>query len=127
MILKIKTLADIASSEITPEWVYQSRRRFLQVAATGAAGAVAGSLAPAAAFAGQSGPVPTGLAPLSGEKTEDGPDPAGDPITSYDILTTYNNYYEFGTLKNQPAKNAGRLTVKPWTVKVDGLVNKPGN
>ena len=42
-------------------------------------------------------------------------------------ITTYNNFYEFGIEKSDPAQHAGTLKVKPWTVKVDGLVDKPGN
>jgi sulfoxide reductase catalytic subunit YedY len=50
-----------------------------------------------------------------------------DPLNTREQITTYNNYYEFGTRKGDPARNAGRLTTKPWTVKVDGLVDKPGD
>jgi sulfoxide reductase catalytic subunit YedY len=50
-----------------------------------------------------------------------------DPVTGYELITTYNNYYEFGTRKSQPAENAHTLKVKPWTVKVDGMVDKPGD
>jgi sulfoxide reductase catalytic subunit YedY len=45
--------------------------------------------------------------------------------TKRDDATTYNNYYEFGTDKSQPAENAGRLTTRPWSVRLDGLCNKP--
>ncbi|KIN75175.1 Sulfoxide reductase catalytic subunit YedY [Sulfitobacter noctilucae] len=46
---------------------------------------------------------------------------------SYEDITQYNNYYEFGTGKGDPAANAGSLTTSPWTVKIDGLVDKPGD
>ena len=46
---------------------------------------------------------------------------------SFEDITNYNNYYEFGTGKEDPARNAGSLTVKPWTVKIDGMVDKPGD
>ncbi len=46
---------------------------------------------------------------------------------SYDDITTYNNFYEFGTKKSDPSKYAHKLTTKPWTVRVDGLVSRPGN
>src|SRR6056297_936914 len=46
---------------------------------------------------------------------------------SWEDITSYNNYYEFGTGKNDPAANAHRLTIKPWTVKIDGMVDKPGD
>ncbi len=50
-----------------------------------------------------------------------------DPLNTYEQITTYNNYYEFGTGKDDPARNSGKLVTKPWTVKVDGLVDKPGD
>ena len=50
---------------------------------------------------------------------------AGEKPNAYQDITTYNNYYEFGTEKDDPANNAGTLKTKPWTVKVDGLVAKP--
>ena len=46
---------------------------------------------------------------------------------SYEDITQYNNFYEFGTGKNDPAANAGALTTDPWTVKIDGMVDKPGD
>ncbi len=45
---------------------------------------------------------------------------------SFEDITSYNNFYEFGTGKDDPAKNAGKLTTTPWTVTIDGLVDKPG-
>ncbi|HYD51291.1 MAG TPA: protein-methionine-sulfoxide reductase catalytic subunit MsrP, partial [Gemmatimonadaceae bacterium] len=53
--------------------------------------------------------------------------PRQDELTPFEDVTTYNNYYEFGTDKEDPAEHAGRLRVKPWTVRVEGLVKKPGN
>ncbi|KAF1022392.1 MAG: Protein-methionine-sulfoxide reductase catalytic subunit MsrP [Paracidovorax wautersii] len=49
-----------------------------------------------------------------------------DRATAYKDATTYNNFYEFGTDKSDPAQNAHTLVTSPWTVKVEGLVNKPG-
>ncbi|MCW1918796.1 protein-methionine-sulfoxide reductase catalytic subunit MsrP [Rhodobacter sp. KR11] len=46
---------------------------------------------------------------------------------TYEEITGYNNYYEFGTGKEDPAANASMLTTSPWTVKVDGMVDKPGD
>ena len=46
--------------------------------------------------------------------------------TSYEDITQYNNFYEFGTGKNDPAANAHQLTIDPWSVKIDGMVDKPG-
>lgn len=54
---------------------------------------------------------------------------AGEDLVpnSYEDITQYNNYYEFGTGKDDPARYADRLTTQPWTVKIDGLVDKPGD
>jgi sulfoxide reductase catalytic subunit YedY len=50
---------------------------------------------------------------------------AGEKPNAYQDITTYNNFYEFGTDKEDPGNNAGSLKTKPWTIKVDGLVAKP--
>jgi methionine sulfoxide reductase catalytic subunit len=123
MILKVKTLADVPSSEITPEHVYRSRREFMQATAAGAVGVVAGSL-----LGGGTGRLDAAQQDLAAaKKAAVTVDPKVDPLNTFDQVTSYNNYYEFGTRKDDPMRNAGRLTVKPWTVKVDGLVNKPGD
>jgi sulfoxide reductase catalytic subunit YedY len=123
MILKVKTLADVPSSEITPEQVYRSRREFMRTAAAGAAGVVAGQLL----GAGGSRLVAAQQDLPAAKKSAFTVDPNVDPLNTFEQITSYNNYYEFGTRKGDPMQYAGRLTVKPWTVKVDGLVNKPGD
>ncbi|NJN52399.1 MAG: protein-methionine-sulfoxide reductase catalytic subunit MsrP [Gammaproteobacteria bacterium] len=55
------------------------------------------------------------------------PQPPADAITPQGIAQAYNNFYEFGTAKDDPAANAGRLTTDPWSVEVSGEVGKPGN
>jgi sulfoxide reductase catalytic subunit YedY len=122
MVVRVKTSADVASSEITPERVYQSRRQFIRAAGAGVVGAAAGALW--AAGETSVGRAQAGLAPLTAKKS---PLSTSEPPHSWEQITNYNNYYEFGTDKADPAKYAPKLTVKPWTVKVDGLVNKPGN
>lgn len=101
---------DIASSEITPRAVYLRRRELL--AGIFAAG-VAGVAEPARADA----------KPLQGAKS---PFSTTETLTRRDDATSYNNFYEFGTGKSDPAQYASSLTTEPWTVKVDGLVEKPG-
>jgi sulfoxide reductase catalytic subunit YedY len=97
---------DIKSSEITPEEVYVDRRRFLAVAGAAAAGvAMSGRLAEAM---------------LPARRQEEKPN-------TWEEITSYNNYYEFGTGKEDPSQNAGNFRTKPWTVKVDGLVKKPAD
>src|ERR1043165_4518139 len=99
---------DIASSEITPESAYLDRRSFLAAAGLAAAG-VAGS-----------GIVSKLLAGAPARAQDEKPN-------TYEQITTYNNYYEFGTDKEDPAENAKAFRTKPWSVKVDGLVKKPGD
>ena len=107
----IKKPDDIASSEITPEELYTNRRGFLKAAGLLGIAATAGS---AAGFR---------TAQASGDQ---GPQ-LKDELTPYEDVTTYNNYYEFGTDKADPAENATEFKTKPWTVKIEGLVSKPAS
>ena len=118
--------ADIASSEITPESAYLARREFI---------ARAGGLG--AAFVGTSliGGLGCGSGDARAERTARGAVAdsgaratagADDKPNSYEDITSYNNYYEFGTDKSDPKDNAQRFRTRPWTVTVDGLVKKPG-
>ena len=102
----IRKPADIVSSEITPEGLYLDRRHFLKASAAGAALA---AVSPAALAA-------CGPAAEAGEQ---------DKPTDYEDATTYNNFYEFGTGKDDPAKNAGSLRPRPWAVAVEGHVRAP--
>jgi len=105
-----------ASSEITPEAVWQSRREWMARAAMAAAAAGLPAWASRSAFA-QSG------AELPGR-----PNPAYsvmDKPTEWKDVTTYNNYYEFGVDKDEPAKYADKLQTRPWTVSVEGEVLRP--
>ncbi len=105
----IRHAPDVLPSEITPKEIYLNRRTLLAGSAAGLAGAVApGALA---------APLTAAPSPFSTDEKK----------TSLRDITTYNNFYEFGVDKDDPSKNAGTLTVKPWTVKIDGLVNKPGD
>jgi sulfoxide reductase catalytic subunit YedY len=112
----------IPSSEITPQQVVeqhnQNRRRFL----TGAAALGAAALAARA--------LPNLIHPNTVEAATDLPTvpskyTVSDPQTPFNKATTYNNYYEFGTDKSEPAHNAHTLQIRPWTVQVTGLVKKP--
>lgn len=104
---------DIPASEITPQSVFLKRREVL--AGLAAAGLVAGGQAPRARAEGH--PLNAAKSPLS---TDEKPAPK-------EAATAYNNFYEFGVDKSDPARNAGRLTTTPWSVKIDGLVDKPGD
>jgi sulfoxide reductase catalytic subunit YedY len=121
MIIRVRKPSDIPSSEITPEDVYLNRRSFLRQAAAGAAGL---ALAPAALGALQRSGTPGSLqeADYSKMKSE-----LGEPVNSYKDITTYNNFYEFGTSKSDPAENSGDFHPRPWTVAVEGHVKNPGS
>ena len=106
-------------SEITSESVYRARRRLL-----GAAGAMAlaGALAPGAAQALEV-PAQGRRARLAAQRNAEYS--TSEKLTPYGDVTTYNNFYEFGTSKSDPSKYAGSLRTRPWTVTVEGEVHKP--
>jgi methionine sulfoxide reductase catalytic subunit len=106
----IRNAPVLPGSEITPKQLYLSRRQFI----AGASGAIFAAAAPGLASA----------APLSAVKS---PLSTAEPLTSREDATSYNNFYEFGTDKSDPAAYAGKLTTTPWTVKIDGLVAKPAD
>ena len=102
---------DLKYSDVTPKAAYLSRRDLIAGAAALAAGsAMAGSAMARAKIA----TVPSRFS-------------TSEKPNSFEDITSYNNFYEFGTSKTDPAKNAHRLTTDPWSVKIDGLVDKPGN
>lgn len=107
------------ASEITPRHVYEGRRGLIRAAL--AAGAMAAGL-PALA----QGAKPGKGAPLPGTKSTVPGAVTMEKLTSYNDVTTYNNFYEFGTDKSDPARNAGTLKARPWTVAIEGEVKKPG-
>jgi sulfoxide reductase catalytic subunit YedY len=112
----IRRLSDIAASEITPREIYLRRREFLGgAAALGLAG-------------GLSGVASTDLAravPLRAAKSA--LSTTGEALTPLKDVASYNNFYEFGTDKADPMKNAHALNTKPWKVRIDGLIGKPGD
>ena len=101
---------DIPASEITAERLYLDRRAFI-------AGAAALALAPSGVRA------ESHLAPLKATKNQAFTLP--DALTSYKNITSYNNFYEFGTNKDDPERLQASLKTRPWTVKVEGLCAKP--
>jgi sulfoxide reductase catalytic subunit YedY len=112
-------IPSIPGSEITPEAVYVNRRRFLAGAAAVGAAAGAGALARMLHPAGEV---------LADDKLQTVKSPLSTPgltLTSFNDITHYNNFYEFGTGKSDPSRNAGSLRTRPWSVKVDGLVKQP--
>jgi len=114
----IRRRAEIPSSEITPEHVYLNRRDFIRTAAAGAA---------ALSFAPIAGPGFARRAAAQQPRYETLTDELGETVNSFEEITTYNNFYEFGTDKEDPYRNSGSFKALPWTVRVDGLVNNPGD
>jgi sulfoxide reductase catalytic subunit YedY len=112
------------SSEITSQGIYQQRRDMIRLMAGGAAGAALAGWAGREALA-QGVAKPGKLAALPGARSAVAGAVTMEKVTDYKDATTYNNFYEFGTDKADPAKNAGTLVTKPWTVVVDGLVKQP--
>ena len=112
------------SSEITPQSTYQGRRDLIKLMATGAAGAALASWAGRQALA-QGVARPGKLAALAGGKSAVAGAVTMEKVTEYKDATSYNNFYEFGTDKADPAKNAHTLKTTPWSVEVEGLVKKP--
>ncbi|WP_172298673.1 protein-methionine-sulfoxide reductase catalytic subunit MsrP [Pseudoruegeria sp. HB172150] len=99
---------DLNWSDITPKQAFLNRRQLIAGASALAAGGIAG---PA-------------LAELDAKASMYSTDETPNTLEE---ITSYNNYYEFGTGKTDPAEYAGALTIDPWTVKIDGMVDKPGD
>ena len=117
MQFKVKHRNEVLPSEITPQGLYLDRRRFLRWGA--------GSAVAAAAFS--SGVWnKTAWASVKLPNVTKGPYNAKDELTPYESVTTYNNFYEFGTDKEDPSRLAGSLRPRPWKVVIDGEVSKPG-
>lgn len=135
MIIRFKS--DIIPSEITPKHVFDNRRQFLQQAGFGILAGSTGLLssvlqaAPSNPSIVQSTSKRSSLKPpnsklvnsklLNYSKTDYGVD---EKLTSFEDITTYNNYYEFGTDKSEPAIHAKLLKVQPWSVSIEGEVKK---
>jgi len=111
------------ASEITPRNAYLRRRELLARFATGAAGVALAGWAGRDAWAqtaraNKLAALPGARSPIPGAVTMEKP-------TAYADVTGYNNFYEFGTDKDDPAKNAHTLKTRPWTIAVEGEVKKP--
>ena len=111
------------ASEITPGVAYEQRRAFLAMLAAGGAGAALAGWA--ARDARAQAARPGKLAPLASERSAVAGAMTMEKLTPYEDASTYNNFYEFGTDKSDPARRAGTLKPRPWTVVVEGEVAKP--
>lgn len=117
----------IASSEITDEAVFLNRREVLRLGATTAMGAaLAGCPNADEAEAEAAGPETSGLPELEDVVPAPPAYRVDEPVSDYEDVTSYNNFYEFGTGKRDPKKNAHTLQTEPWSVVIDGEVAKPG-
>jgi methionine sulfoxide reductase catalytic subunit len=126
----LKRPADIPTSEITDERHYLRRRDFMRLAGSMALAAAAGSSLTARGRDTAGGAIAPaiddgGQLPLSGitpnvVTTE-------EPWNTFDQITSYNNFYEFGTGKGDPSRYCGRLRTSPWTVRIDGLCDRPAD
>jgi len=110
----IRTQSEIPSSEITPKSAYDAFRLTRRQAMAGLGALAASSALPPRAFAMNK------LTTKTTAYTVPGVD-----ITPESKAQSYNNFYEFGTSKDEPAKNAHTLKTRPWTVRIEGLVKKP--
>jgi sulfoxide reductase catalytic subunit YedY len=114
----LKEVDDVKSSEITPESLYIKRRLFLKTAAVAAA-----SLASASVFDALM--AETQPQNPQWKRPPAGPFNTDEDLTPFKDVTTYNNFYEFGTDKDDPYKNAQNFQVKPWKVAIEGEIKKP--
>ncbi len=112
----LKRADDIKSSEITGESLYWNRREFMRAAAFAAAGVAADAMMPDNVFAGMQDRWPRG---------KKGPYDTDEEVNTFKDITTYNNFYEFGTDKSDPAEYAQNFRTSPWKVSVEGDVKHP--
>jgi sulfoxide reductase catalytic subunit YedY len=112
----IKRPSDIPSSEITDETLYRNRREFIKKMSAVVGVSALGGILPACASTVE--PAPQAAKKFGKYDTT-------EAMTPERSVISYNNYYEFGTQKEEPARNAGRLKISPWSVSVEGMVKKP--
>ena len=117
MLIRNANPTDVKASEITPPSLYLDRRAFIAAAGLAAAGAIGGALTGEAAV----------LTDGKLEGVQPGPFGTDEELTPLNQVTSYNNFYEFGTDKADPQRNARFFKTKPWTVEVAGAVAKPGS
>jgi len=123
LFLKDRGFQHPVASEITSRTVYEQRRRLLSLLAAGSGGLALAAWASREAVAQT--PRPNKLAALPGSRSAVAGAMTMEKATPYADVTSYNNYYEFGTDKSDPARSAGSLKTRPWTVAIEGEVKKP--
>jgi methionine sulfoxide reductase catalytic subunit len=116
----IKRAEELRYSGVTPRHIYLNRRKFLYGLGIAGGAAIAGR-----ELAGLSSPSLRALASTRLDGVTKGPFSTSEKVTPFQDVTHYNNFYEFGTGKGDPAKNAQKFRTSPWSVSVEGEVNKP--
>ncbi len=120
MLIKYRNASDVLSSEITPKSVFDQRRSFLKTAALTGFGLAASAL-PIPAYAAR-----TPLEGVQKTKWSAANMPEDDQLNDYEDITSYCNFYEFGTGKSDPKDNAQDFQTSPWEISVEGACTKPG-
>ncbi|XVJ70952.1 MAG: protein-methionine-sulfoxide reductase catalytic subunit MsrP [Rhizobacter sp.] len=114
------------SSELTPQSVYERRRDLIKLMALGGGGLALGSMTSQQVLAQVAGTNRPGkLTALPAVRSTTAGGMLMEKLTAYDDVVSYNNFYEFGTDKADPARNAKSLKTRPWTVSVEGAVKRP--
>src|ERR1700730_13210839 len=116
----LKRAPDLKYSDVTPRDIYMNRRKFLYGMGLAGSVALAGKSLANLAF-----PSTRAYASTKLEGVVKGPFSTDEKVSPEATVTGYNNYYEFGTDKGDPAKNAGKFVTSPWSVSVEGEVAKP--
>jgi sulfoxide reductase catalytic subunit YedY len=116
----LKRTPDLKHSAVTPRNIYVNRRKFLYGIGIAGGAALAGK-----SLMGLINPADRAFATTRLQGLSGSPFSTTEKVTPEQVATTYNNYYEFGTEKDQPAKNAQKFVTSPWTVSVEGECAKP--
>jgi len=130
MLIRKRGKHDLRSSEITPESVYLNRRQFIERSGRiGLTAAFAPGVLAACERTGRTANAADAV-PVPGEPSQEVDwsrmrSELGEELSSYEAVTTYNNFYEFGTGKEDPARNAHTLQPRPWSIAVEGEVANP--
>ena len=122
--MKTPVGSTLTEADVTPETVYLNRRQYLKASAVAAAVLVAPKLKASESTFGAD-PAPLWLQSQN-KQASPSPFSTTEKLTPYEYVTGYNNFYEFGTDKDDPARYAESMTIDPWSLKVGGLVNQPG-
>src|SRR4030081_1653137 len=115
----LRKSSDLTYADVTPKSVYLDRRKFLFGMGTAGLASIAGKRVFDIATPSRRVYAGTKLTTIKGPFSTD------EKINSFNDVTHYNNFYEFGVDKDQPAKNAQKFVTSPWTVSVSGEVGKP--